>query len=255
MKLRLFSMLWVLFLCSAPAAGAKGEIGLSVEPHAIAIGTFYDGTTLTVSGRIPQESQAVIQFIGDRAEVFMKQKAKVGGLVWMNTGSVVFKETPSVFIVFSALDLKKLGENSGGAEGLRLASLKKTILVDAKGSGDADIVEEFIKLKQREGLYRELTGHITYGKATDGLKTFRAVIPIPSRLKPGDYSVEVAALGKGAAVAARERQMVAARLEGLPALMAALAFNHSILYGIFATLIALFAGLGIGLVFQSKGAH
>jgi uncharacterized protein (TIGR02186 family) len=248
-------MLSVLFLFAAASAGAQTPLGLSVEPRAIEIGTFYDGTTITATGQIPQESQAVIRFIGDRAEVSMKQKAKVAGLVWMNTGSVVFKKTPSVFIVFSALDLNNLGEQSAGADGLRLASLKKSILVGGKDDANGHIVEEFIRLKQREGLYREVTGPITYEKAADGLKTFRAVIPIPSRLKPGDYTVEVAALDKVAAVVARERQTLEARLQGLPALMAALAFNHSILYGIFATLIALFAGLGVGLVFQSKGAH
>ncbi len=255
MKLQVFLMLTGLLMYLAPAAGAKGGIGLSVEPRAIEIGTFYDGTTLTVSGRIPLENRVVIQFSGERAEFSMKQKTKVGGLVWMNTGSVVFKQAPSVLLVFSGLDLKKSQEKPGRADFFSLASLKKTIRVEAGDKVEGDMVGELIKLKQKEGLYREVTGHITYEKAADGLKAFRAVIPIPSRLKPGVYTVEAAVLGKGGEVAAREGQKLEARLAGLPALMAALAFNHSIVYGIFATLIALFAGLGIGLVFQGKGAH
>ena len=56
-------------------------------------------------------------------------------------------------------------------------------------------------------------------------------------------------------VIARSEQAVTVKLAGFPALLAGLAFGHSALYGILATIIALVAGLGIGLVFQSRGGH
>ena len=56
-------------------------------------------------------------------------------------------------------------------------------------------------------------------------------------------------------VIARAEQPLAVNLVGFPALLSRLAFGHSLLYGILATLIALLAGLGIGLIFQSRGAH
>ena len=43
--------------------------------------------------------------------------------------------------------------------------------------------------------------------------------------------------------------------EAVAAVMADLAFNHGLWYGILSSVIAILAGLGIGLVFQSKGAH
>ena len=42
---------------------------------------------------------------------------------------------------------------------------------------------------------------------------------------------------------------------GASDLLLQIAFGHGALYGVLATLIALLAGLAIGLVFQSKGAH
>jgi hypothetical protein len=111
-----------------------------------------------------------------------------------------------------------------------------------------------LKLKQKEGLYREMFGNISYASAVDGQKTFSAKIPIPSRLTSGAYTVEVDAIRNGEVVA-RAEQPLTVNLVGFPALLSQLAFGHSALYGILATLIALLAGLGIGLIFQSRGAH
>ncbi|MGO9531585.1 MAG: TIGR02186 family protein, partial [Syntrophobacteraceae bacterium] len=56
-------------------------------------------------------------------------------------------------------------------------------------------------------------------------------------------------------VIARAEQPLTVNLVGFPALLAQLAFGHAALYGILATLIALLAGLAVGLIFQGKGAH
>jgi hypothetical protein len=77
---------------------------------------------------------------------------------------------------------------------------------------------------------------------------------VPSRLSPGSYTVEVFAVKDGVIVA-QDAQPLNAKLTGAPAFLADLAFNHAIWYGVLASIIAIVAGLGIGLVFQSKGAH
>jgi hypothetical protein len=66
--------------------------------------------------------------------------------------------------------------------------------------------------------------------------------------------VELDAVRNGEVIA-RAEQPVTVSLVGFPALLAGLAFGHSALYGILATIIALLAGLGIGLVFQGRGGH
>ena len=48
---------------------------------------------------------------------------------------------------------------------------------------------------------------------------------------------------------------VEARLIGFPEWLSKMAFNNGLLYGVLATVIAVVSGLGIGLMFQSKGAH
>ena len=254
MKIGHFILLAVLCLFSASTALAQDKVSLTVKPRAIGIGILYNGTTVTATGSIPADSEAVVRFMGAPAKIHMKQTARVGGVVWMNTASVNFEQAPSVCIVSSAVDLKQLQATPGAADGLSLAGLRNSIVIEAKECKGLDVFAEFLKLKKKEGLYREISGNISYGKVTNGLKTFQAVIPLPSRLSPGVYTVYAAALRNGQ-IAARGEQTIEAKLEGAPALMASLAFNHSILYGFLATLIAVLAGLGVGLVFQSKGAH
>jgi hypothetical protein len=253
MKIRHLILLAVLCLFSA-SASAQDKVTLKVLPQAIGIGILYNGTTITATGSIPADSEAVVRFLGAPAMIHMKQTAKVGGVVWMNTASVSFEQAPSVCIVSSAVDLKKLETPPGAADALSLTGLKKSIVIDARECKGLDVFDEFLKMKKKEGLYREITGNISYGKTANGLKTFKALIPLPSRLSPGVYTVNVAAVRNGQ-IAAQGEQTIEAKLEGTPALMASLAYNHSILYGFLATLIAVLAGLGIGLVFQSKGAH
>ncbi|MGC8491457.1 MAG: TIGR02186 family protein [Syntrophobacteraceae bacterium] len=249
MKTRYLIVIAALCVFTATSAFAQEAAGLAINPLAINMGTFYDGITLTATGSIPAGSEAVVRFLGATSEIHLKQVGKVGGLVWMNLGSVTFKDAPAVCIVSSAVDFNHLEANN-----LRLTGLKNSMRLDAQGDRNDDVFAEFIKLKKKEGLYREMTGNITYAKAANGQKTFRALIPLPSRLKPGTYTVDISAVQDGRIVAHAQKTLEA-KLEGLPALMSAMAFNHSILYGVFASIIALLAGLGIGLVFQSKGAH
>jgi hypothetical protein len=62
-------------------------------------------------------------------------------------------------------------------------------------------------------------------------------------------------LENGRVLKTDERQLKIKEI-GLPAMISALAFDHAILYGILATLIALGAGLLTGFVFKgAKGGH
>ena len=252
-----YFLLFVAFcLFTVSSAAAQDVARMTVEPQAINIGALYNGTTLTAMGSLPADSEAIVRFIGTSCELHMKQMGKVGGIVWMNLDSITFKGAPSVCLVSSAVDFTRLEANGGvSIRTLRLSGLKGSVQIEA-GGGHENAFEELLKLKQKEGLYREMLGNISYGSASEGQKTFRAEVPIPSRLSPGAYMVELDAVRNGEVIA-RAEQPVTVSLVGFPALIAGLAFGHSALYGILATIIALLAGLGIGLIFQGggKGGH
>ncbi len=244
-------------LCFVAATAFAGDgVQLTVSPKVLDIGTFYNGSTLAVQGTVPAESEAVVRFVGESCDLHLKERGKVFGIMWMNLDTLTLKDVPNVCIVSSA---EKLDDSAGDAEGsavnsLGLSGIKKGAKVESKGLGRDEAFKEFLKLKRKEGLYREITGKISYDQTTDGLKHFKTEIPVPSRLAPGKYLVELVAVGKGKVIG-RAEEPVIVDLVGFPAMLSGLAFGHSALYGILATLIALVAGLVIGLVFQSKGAH
>ncbi|MFA6013023.1 MAG: TIGR02186 family protein, partial [Desulfobacteraceae bacterium] len=185
---------------------------------------------------------------------------KALGLLWMNMGSLKYTGVPSVFFISSQ---KRVEDMAGAGEGDDLSvnrigfeGLKKSITVESEKPDTQRYVDELFKLKSQDGLYQEQTGNVTYDSADQGFKAFHITIAMPSRLAPGQYSVHVYSVKDGKITSDAEKP-IEAKLVGIPAFLANMAFNHSLLYGVLATLIAVIGGLIIGFVFQGakEGSH
>lgn len=221
---------------------------IKVEPEKIDIGAFYHGTTLKVSGYVPSDVEIVVRFKGISHDVHLKRKGKIFGLLWMNIDPVTFKETPNAFLVYasSADTLKILG----------LESLANEVQVETKAKIDKkQLFREFLKLKKSEELYGEFPGRVKVDKIDDTKKAFSVSLDIPARLTPGEYKVQVFTVKNGQVMSHNEK-VVPVKLVGFPAFLSSLAFNHGGWYGVIATLIAIMAGLAMGVIFGGKGgAH
>ena len=247
----------ILFFLIASSAHAQGAPGMQVQPKTIEMGALFDGTTITATGEIPGDGEAVLRFLGEGCDLHMKERGKLFGVMWMNLDSLIFRGVPSVCIVTSSGDLDKIAgkpEEGDTVDSLRLSGIKKEMRLESGGGNHEGAFDELLKLKADEGLYRELTGNVSYGPASGGVKSFRARIPVPARLTPGQYMVELSVVRDGRIVS-RATEPVSADLVGFPKMLAGLAFGHSALYGIFSAVIAILAGLAIGIVFQGKAAH
>ena len=244
-------ILLLMLVLAVPAAALAGDIEFAVTPDKIDVNTFYNGTTITVAGRVPEGSQVVLRFTGAPGDVRMKLKGKALGLLWMNMDSLHFKNVPAVSLVESTVPLKDLGQPG---EQLSLQGLSENIGIEPVRADRKELLAEMLKLKEHEGLFRQVPGAVKLGEASGGMQAFSAQVAIPSRLSPGDYVLEAFAVKNGQ-IAAQGVKPMEVRLIGIPALMADLAFNHGAWYGVLASIIAILGGLAIGLVFQSKGAH
>lgn len=238
------SLLLALCFLAAPAQ-AEDSLNLTTLPGDISIGAGYTGTVLHIAGTAPQGSDIVVRFTGANGNIALRRKGKAFGLLWMNMGVVELGNVPSVYLVSSSRPLSAIGGSSLGLEAVR-----KGISVTSGSQEGLDIPAEFIKLKAEDGLYSEAANGVSV--SADG--RFSINLPIPSRMSPGAYSVDVFALRNGA-VAGNASTPVTVKLVGAPAWIAHMAFDHSTLYGILSALVAIFAGLAIGIVFQSRGAH
>lgn len=237
-------------VCLCPAAWAA-DLDFAVAPQTIDIHAFYNGTTLHVTGAVPEGCQVLARFIGAPKDVVLKQKGKVFGLLWMNRDTLHFGNVPNVCLIATSAPEKALGQAEAD---LGLAGLAKSFSIEP-ATADQDMLRaEFLLLKNQEGLYRQRVDAVKLGQPSGGATPFTADVAVPSRLSPGGYVVEIYAVKDGR-IAAQSSRAVEARLSGAPAFLADLAFNHGALYGVLASVIAILGGLGIGLVFQSKGAH
>ncbi|WP_310600469.1 TIGR02186 family protein [Desulfobulbus sp.] len=241
-----------VLVLAAPGPTMAATDALSLSPPAIVMGAQYNGVDLTVAGGVPAGADVIVRLTGTPDELHLREKGKVFGLLWMNVGKVVATNVPSVYLVDGSRPLSQMG---AGAVSYRLESLVGTIGVKQEGTDDSiDIPHQLLLLKAHEGLYRESAEGISLSAATGDTQRFVAHIKVPPSLKPGEYRVEAIALKNGAVVE-QSQTVIEAALTGFPKWLSELASQKSALYGVMATVVAIFSGLAIGLVCQSRKGH
>jgi uncharacterized protein (TIGR02186 family) len=257
-KTVIFLALSFCFFVGRPFSSAAGGIKVYLTPEAVDIGTFFNGTKVYVSGAVSRDSEVVVRLWGTRHDVALKKKGKVLGLLWMNLGGVTIHNAPSMYLVSLSKDLGAIAKtqpNKWEELGFGFTSLKKELDISSPPAEREEIFKEFLKLKKSDGLYAIETGSVGYTEENSGGKFFEAVLEIPPRLTPGKYTVETFAVKDGSVAASATAELQVKQV-GFPAFVSSLAFKHGALYGLLATIIAITAGLLMGVIFKGeKGAH
>ena len=232
---------------------AEEPLTLELATANIKMSTFYDGTTLDVSGSLPADADAVIQVSGPKKDVHLKQKGKVAGFLWMNKYDVSLENTPAVYMVYTPAGKKEKFLNRELGVGYK--ALVNGISIEPESADKEFIFGEYVKLMEKAGVYAVNEDTIKYGAVNNGVKTFTATLTIPSLMSAGDYTVEALAIENGAEISRDKKNMVL-ELAGLPASIANMAYDKPLLFGIMAVVIAIGTGLIIGVLFKGGGgAH
>ena len=231
-------------------SSASMPLEITVQPDQIFIGATYNGTDILVSGQVPADTEAVIRITGHEEDSKLKKKGRVMGVLWMNLGSVELQNIPGVFLLYKSIqaDDQQVG-------GINISAIRRKAEIVSEYQDKDALFEEFVKLKQKSGLYRTVENGIHYEKENNGMKFFSASVKLPSALPQGDYKLEVFALA-GNDIAGYSKKDLNVKQAGMPAFIATLAFDHGTLYGILAVIVAVIAGLLTGTIFKGeKGAH
>ncbi|MGD8531234.1 MAG: TIGR02186 family protein [Syntrophobacterales bacterium] len=257
-KTSIFLTLACCFVLGQPFSSAAAYLNALLTPEAVKIGVFFNGTKVYVSGDVSRDAEVVVRLSGMRQDVALKKKGKALGLLWMNLDSITIHNVPNLYLVCISKSLEATARRQPDQWeelGFGFAALKKGVDISSGEAESEAIFTEFLKLKESEGLYGIETGKVTYGEAKSRGKSFEAVLDIPPRLAPGKYSVETFAVKNGS-VAARTTAELQVKQVGLPAFISRLALNRGALYGLLATIVAIAAGLLMGVIFKGeKGAH
>jgi uncharacterized protein (TIGR02186 family) len=235
---------------SASVCFAGGELQMQLAADTINITTFYNGTTLEVRGTAPAETDVVLEVSGPKQDVHLKEKGKVLGFLWMNKSDVTLENAPADYMIYTP-------ENAGGdiiglQTGIGYQSVGQDIIINPETEDRTFIFGEYVKLMEKAGVYAINQGAVTYGPVKGGIKPFSATLIIPSKMSAGKYQVKAFALQHGV-VADQVQTDLTIQLQGFPAIISSMAFNRSLMFGVMAVVIAIAAGLLVGVLFKSGG--
>lgn len=244
------------FFCASRGYGRTAPPGIDVvQPKTIRIGSFFSGGRVTVRGVVPADDQAALRILGPRRPLILMKKGRVGGL-WMNVGQVVFQDIPKLYLLWTSTPLASLStEAERRSWKIDYESLLSGALPGKHPEEEDDLLQELIKLKEEDHLYRIAEGAVKVKPLEPGAwDQVDAVLTLPPKIEPGSYTLEMIAFhaGKGRLV---HSSTLTVSLVGFPALVSNLALHRGLWYGLLAVLIATLSGLLIGIVFSSKGGH
>ena len=219
-----------------------------VNPETIRIGAFFSGSHLSVSGNLPSDCEAVIEAIGPQVEEELMRKGRRWDL-WMNVGEIDIFDAPRLYYVMSSDPALLAGTHNDPAWGYAALRKEATFKGTSVGGPNPQLFDEFIRLKEEQGLYGKFPAAVQRTESDEGRITVRGVFHFSTRVAPGPYRVCLSAV-KEDRIIQRRCTTLEVSLTGLPAFLSLLATNHAVLYGLMAIAIAVAVGLLSGFAFK-----
>ena len=236
---------------------ASAELTVIPNHDHISIDFFYHGSNVSVRGIADPDADLIIKITAPEEHQALRQKGKVGGLLWMNVGTINFEHIPSLYFLSSSkkvddiLSKEEMAKDVVGYEALeRHVELKPVKDEEEK----AKWFNEFVKYKEQSKLYSVASGNITFTRE-NGKQNYYTLFEWPYQAIPGIYTVTVYAV-KNNRIVEKAESKVQVEQAGVVKKLAGMAKNNAAVYGILSILAALGAGFGVGLVFRKGGgAH
>ncbi|MBI5847387.1 MAG: TIGR02186 family protein [Nitrospirae bacterium] len=236
---------------------ASAELTAKANHDHINIDFFYHGSTVSVSGITDPGTDLIIKIASPEGHEALKEKGKVGGILWMNVETMNFEYVPNLYSIHSTRKLEDLisrDEMDKYVVGYPALGRHAAIEPIANAVEKEKWFSEFIKYKEQSKLYSTTDGKIEL-KEKDGKQSYYILTQWPYQAPPGDYIVTVYAVKDGKVVD-QAVSKVQVEQAGVVKTLAGMAKNSAALYGLLSILSALGAGFGVGLVFrQGGGAH
>ncbi|WP_028580315.1 TIGR02186 family protein [Desulfogranum japonicum] len=253
MKICMILLMGLLMFFSSQA------MAIQISPEQVNITATYNGQDVVVKGALQKDEQAVVQIIGNGAEVELKQQGKVGGFLWMTVGHISIANAPSAYLLCLPESINTWRENQDPrwkTLNLGFSSLLPQVDIEPKPSNKEEVFRNFVELKQSDSLYSIIADGMQYSDNAEGGKEFSATIHIPAKMPVAEYTVKMLRVNKDGAIDGQETARLQLVETGFPKFISSMAFNRGLLYGVLSVGIAIMAGLFMGIVFKDRGgAH
>ena len=248
---------YLLFVVLVTAGTASAKLTATANHDRISVDFFYHGSTVSVRGVSDPGADLVVKIASPEGEQVLRQKGKVGGLLWMNTGKLTFERVPTLYFVQSTKNLTDmLSEEELNKYVIGYQALEKHSEVSpvADAAEKEKWFDEFVSFKEASKLYTAGYGKISTTQE-GGQQQYYILLDWPYQAAPGEYTVSVYAV-KGNKVIESADTKVRVEQVGVVKSLAGMAKNKAAAYGFISVLVALGAGFGVGLIFRKGGgAH
>jgi uncharacterized protein (TIGR02186 family) len=230
------------------------SITSNVSPDTISVNSFYRGSKVTITGETDAGNEIIIKVSSPEVKAHLRKKGKAGGVLWMNVGELEFNPASDVYFIYSTKDIKEiLSEKEQDKYSIGYDAFKRLVEVSPV-SGESEKerwIAEFIRFKEKGHIYGVFQGKIE--TMTIGSKiTYNLTEGWPYEAPPMEYKISVYAVKDGAVTDSTEESLVVEKT-GILKFLSDMAFNHEIIYGIIAIIIAVVAGFIVSLLFKGGG--
>jgi uncharacterized protein (TIGR02186 family) len=205
------------------------------------------GAILYPGGRLPDDrkpTDIVVVVKGPTQSILMREKEKLGGLIWVNASRLRYRSAPSFYAIASSRPIARLlDDRTRAIYELGLDSLQLSPASSAPPGQQDRFAEGLVDLKRRTGLYVEAPRAV---EISDGV-LYRAKVTIPARVPVGRFTAETFLIREGHVLAVATRT-IEIRKSGFERFVARAAERRAVLYGLVAVALSVAFGWGAGMV-------
>lgn len=237
---------------------AREPLATDLSEHEIAITADFNGMDLLLFGSTGNpgltgadgekpDIDVIVVVHGPEVPMKIWRRERVAG-IWINSKPVQFDNVPGYYAVASNRPLAEIASDNYlrsqniGADNLVLISVE-----DVSVEEKAELRHAILGNRGEAGLFLLDEGAVTY---PDG-RLFRSVIHFPANVPEGDYRVIVRLFIDGTQID-QSYTIVNVGKRGLERQIYSWAHDYSLLYGIAAVLIAMFAGWLASVAFRKN---
>ncbi len=237
MRLLLFAVL----ACFASIEARPAELVSGLSTDIVQITSSFAGTELTIFGAVdtPRTSGAdlVVVVRGPALDMTVRRKERILG-IWVNREQVAFSGLPGYYFLASTRPLDAIATPATlqrfrlGAANLNAAAKTPIPAIEA-----AELRAAIVRDRTRAYLYSEAPSGIEFLSPT----LFRARVPLPASVPPGEYRAEVYLFQGGTAAGAQSTPLSIDK-SGFERTVYNLAYRDSLLYGLATVLMSIVLG-------------
>lgn len=208
------------------------------------------GAIVYPGGRVPDgRTDIAVVLKGPPQSILLREKQKLGGLIWANAESTRFRSAPTFYAIASSRPLGALIDERTAA--IYELGLPNIHLSPASGA-DPETQKRFeaglVALRTRTGLYDSRPSTVEIRKGV----LYSARLSIPARVPVGRYTAETFLIRDGKVIAAATRD-IEIRKSGFERFVANAAQHWPVAYGLVAVILSVGFGWAASAVARRRG--